>query len=544
MHPPDAWWVEPVARASVVVFLGLIALAVARPHVAGRVFWTVAVASLPLVFVVAGYHRWRRICPLAWIAQIPTRFGRAGRRRAGPWLQAHAYDVTLGVLGVSLWLRLVATNGDGPALAAFLVLLSISAVIVGVLYTGKTWCNYICPVSLVEKLYTEPRGLRDTPNSQCATCTACKPACPDINEENSYWKEVLAPAKSRAYYAFPGVVIAFYTYYYLQAGTWAYYFDGTWTDQAGLIRTAFLPGRDPVTAGFFFLPVVPRAVAAAATLAGGAALSLVTLTAVEPRLGALLRTRGVTLDEAGLRSTMFSIAAFLAFVSFYSFAGAPTLRLLPGLPHVFQLLVVATATLFLVRRIGRRQSTFTEETLARKIIANWKWDDIPPPKNLREAFLIHTVRSQSHEEGRKRLLELYKQSVRDSLQSGVVSRGEVHRLESLRSQMGIATTDHERVMAELADEQGGFAASEARLTSPEKQLQLETYAEALAVHLERQRDSDRPTDDAVVRDLRKQVPKSPRRSTAPCSTACCGARTASARTWRMSRRRSSGRPSR
>jgi len=178
---------------------------------------------------------------------------------------------------------------------------------------------------------------------------------------------------------------------------------------------------------------------------------LLTLSAVEPRLGSTLRTHGVAIDAAGLRSTMFTIAAFIAFVSFYSFAGAPTLRLVPGLPHIFQLLVVATATLFLVRRIGRRQGAFTEETLARKIIANWKWEDIPPPRNLREAFLIHTVRSQSHEEGRQRLLELYKQSVRDSLQSGVVSRGEVHRLESLRSQMGIAAADHERVMAELAE---------------------------------------------------------------------------------------------
>ena len=216
-----------------------------------------------------------------------------------------------------------------------------------------------------------------------------------------------APAKARAYYAFPGVVLAFYAYYYLQAGTWAYYFDGSWTNQAGLIRTAFLPGHDAMTAGFFFLPAVPRAVAAAVTLAGGAAISLLTLSAVEPRLGAALRTHGVAIDAAGLRSTMFTIAAFIAFVSFYSFAGAPTLRLVPGLPHIFQLLVVATATLFLVRRIGRRQGAFTEETLARKIIANWKWDDIAPPRNLREAFLIHTVRSQSHEEGRKRLLDLY-----------------------------------------------------------------------------------------------------------------------------------------
>ena len=504
VRPPDAWWVEPVARVAVVVFLGLLVLDVVWPEVAGRVFWTVAVASLPLVFVIAGYHRWRRICPLAWIAQIPTRFGRAGHRRAGPWLQAHGYDLVVALLLISLWLRLVGTNGDGLVLAAFVVLLSASAVAVGFVFTGKTWCNYVCPVSFVEKLYTEPRGLRDTPNSQCATCTACKPACPDINEENSYWKEILAPAKARAYYAFPGVVLAFYTYYYLQAGTWSYYFDGSWTNQAGLLRTAFLPGHDAMTAGFFFLPVVPRAIAAAVTLAGGAAVSLLTLSAVEPRLGATLRSHGVTIDDAGLRSTMFTIAAFIAFVSFYSFAGAPTLRLVPALPHVFQLLVVAVATLFLVRRIGRRQGAFTEETLARKIIANWKWDDIPPPRNLREAFLIHTVRSQSHEEGRKRLLELYKQSVRDSLQSGVVSRGEVHRLESLRSQMGIASSDHERVMAELADEEGGLAASDARLTSPEKQLQLETYTAALAVHLERARASDRPIDDALVRALRKQ----------------------------------------
>ena len=218
MRPPDAWWVEPVARIAVVVFLGLLVLDVVWPEVAGRVFWTVAVASLPLVFVIAGYHRWRRICPLAWIAQIPTRFGRAGHRRAGPWLQAHGYDLVVALLLISLWLRLVGTNGDGRVLAAFLVLLSASAVAVGFAFTGKTWCNYVCPVSFVEKLYTEPRGLRDTPNSQCATCTACKPACPDINEENSYWKEILAPAKARAYYAFPGVVLAFYTYYYPAGG--------------------------------------------------------------------------------------------------------------------------------------------------------------------------------------------------------------------------------------------------------------------------------------------------------------------------------------
>jgi hypothetical protein len=500
-RPSDAWWVEPTRVAALIVFPGLLVFSVLVPALAGRVFWTVAVASLPLVFVLAGYHRWRRICPLAFVSQIPTRLGWGGRRRAGPWLQAHAYRVAFSVFVVSLWLRLVATNGDGFALAAFVLALCASAIGIGLVFTGKTWCNYVCPVMIVEKLYTEPRGLRDTPNSQCATCTACRPACPDINEENSYWKEILTPAKRDVYFAFPGVVAAFYTYYYLQSGTWSYYFTGAWTHEVGLVRTAFLPGVDHATAGFFFAPAVPRALAAFVTLALGAAASVVGFRLFEPAVGHLLAARGGGKDATGLRSVMFTLAAFTAFVTFYTFAGAPTLRLVKGLPHSFQLLVVTTATICLVRRIGRSQEVFAEETLARKIIANWKWDDIPAPKDLREAFLIHTIKLKSNDEARRQVLDLYKTAVSDSLASGVVSRGEVHRLDALRSQLRISDTDHERVMAELADERGGLAAP-AQQMSPEKQLQLDTYAEALAVHLERRNASG--SDDAFVRELREQ----------------------------------------
>jgi 4Fe-4S binding domain len=173
-----------VRYAALMVFAGLIPFSAAAPAHAGRAWWTVAVASLPLFFVLAGYHRWRRICPLAFVAQLPARFGWSGQRRAGPWLQAHAYRLAFTLFVTSLWLRLVATNGDGRALAVFLLAICVAAIGVGLLFTGKTWCNYVCPVSFVEKLYTEPRGLRDTPNSQCGTCAACRPTCPDINEEN------------------------------------------------------------------------------------------------------------------------------------------------------------------------------------------------------------------------------------------------------------------------------------------------------------------------------------------------------------------------
>src|SRR5205823_7403251 len=159
----------------------------------------------------------------------------------------------------------------------------------GLLFTGKTWCNYICPVSFVEKIYTEPRGLRETANSQCEKCTACKAACPDINQENGYWKELGSRAKAFAYLAYPGLVFGFYFYYFLQAGTWDYYFGGSWADEPGVLQHAFLPGTDGGTAGFYFLPWVPRAVAACLTLALSALVSFGAFVQIERVVGAWLR---------------------------------------------------------------------------------------------------------------------------------------------------------------------------------------------------------------------------------------------------------------
>src|SRR6185295_13326697 len=97
-------------------------------------------------------------------------------------------------------------------------------------------------------------------------CSACKKFCPDINEENGYWKEIGLATKRVVYFAFTGVVFAFYLYYYLQAGSWDYYFGGRWTNEPGLLWSAFRPGPDATSGGFFFFPGVPRALAAAITL--------------------------------------------------------------------------------------------------------------------------------------------------------------------------------------------------------------------------------------------------------------------------------------
>ena len=255
---PDAAWVSWLRWTALAVFVAIPPFALLVQRLAGRIVWTVAVASLPLLMVLAGFHRWRRVCPLAFFARLPARLGRPGTRRVAGGLQTSYYFFPVAFFLFSLWVRLIATNGDGTALAAFFVLLSLAAVAVGTVFTGKTWCNFFCPVSFIEKIYTEPRGLRNTPNSQCEKCTACKPACPDINQENGYWKEIRSEPKRFAYYAFPGLVFSFYFYYYLQAGSWDYYFGGSWTNEPGLFLRAFLGGAGSPGggAGFYFWPAI------------------------------------------------------------------------------------------------------------------------------------------------------------------------------------------------------------------------------------------------------------------------------------------------
>ncbi|MFB3920845.1 MAG: cyclic nucleotide-binding domain-containing protein [Terriglobia bacterium] len=493
-----------IRNCALAVFLALPVIGYLIPGIAGRAVWTVVLPVIPLFIVLAGYHRWREICPLAWFSQLAARLGRPGERRGAAWLQANYYFVAFGVFFFSLWLRLIATNGHGPALATFLLALSLAAFLYGALYTGKTWCNYICPVSFIEKIYTEPRGIRPISNSQCPKCTACKPACPDINEENGYWKEILSAPKRLVYFAFPGLVFSFYFYYYLQAGTWHYYFSGAWTNEPEVLRTALLPGYDPATAGFFFLPAMPRAAAALITLAVGALGSVILFTLAERVVGARLQRRGVGMDEAGIRHIMFTAAAFTAFIAFYSFAGAPTIRLLAGAPHLFEILVVVTATIVLARRFTRQQRAFAEETLARQIIRRWKWADVEPPKDLHEAFLIHQIRSQTLASGHARLLEIYKESVREAVASGFVSRAEVQRLESLRNQLQITQADHEKVMADLDEEERARIANPALQVSAEKRLQLDSYTRALESYLERVSQAAGAPDDSFIRHLRQE----------------------------------------
>ena len=152
----------------------------------------------------------------------------------------------------------------------------------------------------------------------------------------------------------------------------------------------------------------------------------------------------------------------------------------------------------------RTQQAFAEETLAKNILKHWEWVDVEPPKDLREAFLIHTIRARESKKGSAQILEVYKNAVRETLANGFITRQEVHLLESLRNQLQIRKVDHEKIMSELAEEERDLLSDPARQLSVEKMLQLETYARVLESYLARIFAADGTPDDRFLRELREE----------------------------------------
>ncbi len=442
-----------------------------------RLFWTVGVPLVPIGVVIAGFYPWRKVCPLAFWASLGRKLdglgsGRSSAKQGAPksatkpktkpkttrrvpkWAEAWYPLISLGMLALALCGRLLLTNGDGIALGTLMVVLGFGAALVNWRYTGKTWCNFVCPVSIVERIYTEPNSLRLEHNSQCAKCTACKKNCPDIDQENAYWKGVDDRAKRIAYFSFPGLVLAFYVYFWLRAGDWEAYFGGGWTHRPASLELFAGPG-------WFFAPAVPAWAAAPLSLGLFMAASFALFSAVEG-LGARWSS-----DPEQHRHHMFTLAAFVAFNVFYIFAGAPSLRAIPYGPRVLAFAVPAVATMFLVKRWRRSRKDYVEEKSAKKLLQKWKFKE-PPPADPAGVFAYFKATQAAEEQQ----LAVYRESVREAYADGIVTKSELKMLELLRTQLGISEGKHRELMEAVA-------AETTRVVSVEEELQLAGYREAL-----------------------------------------------------------------
>ena len=512
------------------------ALAQAPYPMGVRIFWTMLLPFLPMFLMVLGHEAWRRVCPLSFFSQIPRMLGTQSRLRRfsrttgmvevklrlvepDSWLKEHFWYVQFGLLATGLCLRLIGINSSGPALATFFLFVIVSAIAVGYRYGGKTWCNYICPVSVVQRIYSEPHGLFEsqahlqkqpitqsmcrvsTVNGVQSNCVGCLSPCPDIDLERAYWQTLETPGRRFAYYGYFGLVWAFYTYYFLYAGNWDYYYSGAWTHEADALTSATLLGPGFYIGGLSI--AIPKLVAAPLTIAVFIFSAYGLGCGLERLYGWAMARRGRVLDRRVLLHRAFSVATFLTINSFYFFAGRPNIRLMPAFVQAtLNAAIVTLSTLWLVRVLGRSPARYQRESVVNTLLKQLKkfktdfsrfldgrsLDDLGPD----EVYLLAKTApgiSQEQKHG------VYKDVLREWISTGRTNSSQsLTMLAELRLQVGVTEDQHHAMLQELGIEDPSLLDPEAR-KEQENELRLDGYGTALralmARAVERGADPDR-----------------------------------------------------
>lgn len=489
-----------------------------QPYPMGaRLFWTMIVPILPLFLMVFGHEAWRRICPLSFASQIPGYLGLTrGRtrldRRTGKldrvtalidrdsWLARNAWYVQFGFLFVGISARLLLINSDRHALAAALCFVIAAAVLTGVLWGGKTWCNYFCPANVVQKIYTEPRGLLESaphlsrpalPQSMCrkptrqgdrSSCVGCTVNCGDIDLERSYWQGIENPRRRNTYYMFVGLIIGFYGYYYLYSGNWDYYFSGVWTHEADLRGRIMQPGLYLLGQSV----ALPRLFAAPMVLALACATTLILGRLLEAGYRRFRRgQRGYS--EAMILNHCLSVTAWISINAFYLFGGRPNLALLPTAGvRMVDLLIIALTTLWLRHVIMRTPERYERESMSSRLLDQLRklridigrvlggrsLEDLKPD----EVFVLSRVLPVvSHDERIAAYRNVLGQAVGEGATASV---GTLKLLDELRAQLDLTEEEHATIVDELGVSEA-LKATDDTVSEEERQQALETYSEML-----------------------------------------------------------------
>ncbi len=393
------------------------------------IVWTMIIPLLPIVFITIGYANWRNICPLAFFSKISQTLTWIQKRKVPVWFEENFYFVQYGILFFSFSSRLVFLNFESVSLGFFFLFIIASAFIVNLIYTGKSWCNFFCPVGVVEKIYCGSNAHKSDQNSACSTCSACKYNCPDIDMESNYWKEGVNTQKTFVFYSFSGLVLGFYLYFYLKSGSFEYYFSGVWAHQSISI---FSPG-------FFFAPIIPSIIAAPITLAVFAMLSFYIFKSIENFLWHKNIFKNIS--YATLTHRVKMVASFVAFNIFYAFAGAPAYNHYPILYGFFHFFVILMSAIVLHSEFFREESYFLQERFAIKMIKKWDFNK-PIPSNLKEIYYTYINENKNTLDK----LKTYKETILDLLKEGILTEDSMVILEKLRGQMGISAKEHLEVI--------------------------------------------------------------------------------------------------
>jgi hypothetical protein len=202
----------------VVATLALLLGLVIRPEPSLNVLWNLLIPLVPASLLISPAI-WRNVCPLATLNTLSNRS--AGTRKLGANILPSTGLVGIVLLGVLVPARRFLFNTDGLALAVTVTAVAAAAIALGSLFDLKAgFCNSICPVLPVERLYGQ-RPLLRVGNPRCRPCTACTAsACIDLDATRSVGQTLGAASRSHAWLrsgfgafaaAFPGFVIGYYT---------------------------------------------------------------------------------------------------------------------------------------------------------------------------------------------------------------------------------------------------------------------------------------------------------------------------------------------
>ena len=516
--PVSMGWTH--AGASVAVQDGVLE---SEPYQVGaRVFWTIVVPLIPLFLMVFGHEAWRRICPLSLMSQLPRYLGwqrqrTVVRRRTGKlertlaliprggWLDRNAWYIQFGILFAGLNARILFINSDRTALAAALLVVLAAAFLVGFLWGGKSWCNYFCPANIVQKIYTEPRGLLESaphlqrpavPQSMCRTsspggdrsaCVGCTANCGDIDLEQSYWSSILDPARRRIYYMFNGLIIGFYWYFFLYAGSWDYYLSGVWSHEAGALGRLLDPGL--YLAGRAIL--IPKLVAVPLVMGTAVLASLALGTGLERAYRWLRSRAGKPIPEVEIVNHCLGVSAYLSINIFYLYGGRPSLLMLPpAAVHFVDILIVSLSTMWLWQTLNRSAFRYEREKIASSLLNQLKKLKIDLSRYLDgrsvgelkpdEIYVLAKVLPElSHDQK----LEAYRNLLDDAIttgKTGAVSSADL--LHDVRQQMEISDEDHLRLLEEPEISEAAVLGT-VRTTTKERMACVANYHQIIGRYL-------------------------------------------------------------
>lgn len=268
--------------------LAVVAGLLLAPDLTLRCLWGLVIPLVPASLLVSPML-WRNVCPLATLNRVPGRIG--GGHAIGARGLARLNILGMILLGVLVPLRHVLFNGsnpsDGLVLALVITLVAIASLVLGLLYTVKIgFCNSICPVLPVERLYGQS-PLIEVDNPHCPVCTTCTArGCIDLGPERSIPLVIGRHARNGPEWvltgygifaaAFPGFVLGYYLtpdgaldtvgHVFLGVGLWSaasYLVVATlaWSTKAKATR--FLPALAGTAAGIYYwfaAPILGRTV--------------------------------------------------------------------------------------------------------------------------------------------------------------------------------------------------------------------------------------------------------------------------------------------